>query len=141
MDLTLHLSPEEEAQLAEAAAQEGLDPAALAHRFVSQQLLSNPSGIKRSAKINGNALDPSDRAMPNLQESSWEDAIQTRLRRWQEQDRTPLRPSISAHELFAQWAQEDARMTEEEREAEDRFWEEFLKGLNETRHSLGMRTL
>ena len=32
-------------------------------------------------------------------------------------------------------------MTDEEMEAEDRLWEEFQKGINETRAAAGMRLL
>lgn len=38
MDLVLHLSTEEEARLASAAAKEGLDPVELIHRLVNQNL-------------------------------------------------------------------------------------------------------
>jgi hypothetical protein len=43
--------------------------------------------------------------------------------------------------LFAQWEQEDARKTPEEIADEDRLWEEFEQGINETRKALGMRPL
>ncbi len=47
-----------------------------------------------------------------------EEALDAKLRLWQQQDGTPLLPDIPAHALFAQWAEEDARMTDAEREAE-----------------------
>lgn len=43
--------------------------------------------------------------------------------------------------LFAQWEQEDARKTPEETAEEERLWEEFERGINETRAALGMRQL
>jgi hypothetical protein len=43
--------------------------------------------------------------------------------------------------LFAQWAVEDARKTPEETAQEDRLWEQFEAGINETRDALGMRRL
>jgi pimeloyl-ACP methyl ester carboxylesterase len=43
--------------------------------------------------------------------------------------------------LFAQWEQEDAQKTPEEIADEDRLWQEFEKGINETRSALGMRRL
>jgi hypothetical protein len=43
--------------------------------------------------------------------------------------------------LFAEWEKEDAQMTHEEMERESRLWEEFERNVNETRRSLGMRTL
>ena len=43
--------------------------------------------------------------------------------------------------LFAQWSQEDAQKTPAETAQEDRLWEEFENGINETRDALGMRRL
>ena len=43
--------------------------------------------------------------------------------------------------LFAQWDAEDARMTPEEAAEEQRLWERFEGGVNETRQALGMRHL
>ncbi len=50
-------------------------------------------------------------------------------------------PDVPTSTLFARWAEEDARMTNEEREAEDRLWQDFVDGINRTRDSLGMRRL
>ena len=114
MSLTINLTPAEQAQLAVAAMQTGLEPEAFAAKLVREHLPSAaPSNIELDAK----------------------------LRQLQEQDGTKLMPSRTTAELFAQWAEEDAKMTDEEREAEDRFWEDFQKGINETRAALGMRQL
>lgn len=43
--------------------------------------------------------------------------------------------------LFAQWEQEDARKSPEESADEERLWEAFEKGINETRKALKMRPL
>ena len=43
--------------------------------------------------------------------------------------------------IFAQWELEDAQKTSEEAAEEDRMWEEFENGINETRKALGMRQL
>lgn len=43
--------------------------------------------------------------------------------------------------LFDQWEREDAAKTPEEIAAEGRMWEEFEKGINQTRRALGMRRL
>lgn len=43
--------------------------------------------------------------------------------------------------LFARWEQEDREKPPEEVAAEDRLWEEFEKGINETRQAQGMRQL
>lgn len=70
-----------------------------------------------------------------------EDIVAAKLRQWQAQDSKSLMPDIPTHTLFAQWAEEDAQMTDDEREAEDRLWEDVQKGINETRATLGMRCL
>lgn len=38
-------------------------------------------------------------------------------------------PDVSTQTLFEMWAEEDARMTNEERDAEDRLWEKIEEGL------------
>ena len=38
-------------------------------------------------------------------------------------------PDRSTADLFAEWARGDAHMTDEERDAEDRLWEEIEKEL------------
>jgi len=43
--------------------------------------------------------------------------------------------------LFAQWSAEDAQMTPEETAEEQRLWERFEGGINETREASGMRRL
>ncbi|MBM3460069.1 MAG: hypothetical protein FJX77_16230 [Armatimonadetes bacterium] len=50
-------------------------------------------------------------------------------------------PAVGGAELLAQWRELDARMTDEEREAEDRLWEAVVKGIDETRLGLDMRRL
>lgn len=70
-----------------------------------------------------------------------EEIVAEKLRQWQEQDGKVLMPDVPIRTLFAQWAEEDARMTDAEREAEDRLWQDIEKGLNQTRTELGMRSL
>ena len=43
--------------------------------------------------------------------------------------------------LFRKWKEEDAEMTPEEVEGENALFDQFLKNVNETRASLGMRLL
>lgn len=43
--------------------------------------------------------------------------------------------------LFAQWSQEDASKTPEDRTAEDRLWQEFEQGINATRQAQIMRQI
>ena len=106
MALTLHLSPDEEAKLAAAARDLGLDPA---------------EWLKRVAL---NSLPASEKGLCDL------DAT---LRLSQLQTGTALMPQVSTRELFAKWAAEDVRMTDEERDTQDRLWEEIERDLLENR--------
>jgi chromosome condensin MukBEF MukE localization factor len=73
--------------------------------------------------------------------ASAQEKVRALLRRWQAQDNTPVvaagpepRPGETTTEaLFRKWNEEDARMTDEEREAEDRLWREVEDGLAENR--------
>ena len=60
-----------------------------------------------------------------------DETVDAKLHRWQQQDGIALLPDVSTQTLFAQWAEEDATMTEQEREAEDRLWHDIEKGLAE----------
>lgn len=92
MTLTIDLSPTEEALIAAAARQKGLEPAALVKALVAEHL---PASVH-----------------------------------------APEDPTLA---LFAQWAQEDARMTPEEIAEENRTWEEFKTNLNAERDRAGAR--
>jgi len=107
MNLIIDLTPSEETRLSAAPKQSGLAPAEWVKKLVEEHLP---------------ALSATD-----------EDALDAELRHWQEQDGTVLRPHTPTQTLFAQWAEEDARMTYEEREAEDRLWEDLEKSLLENR--------
>ncbi len=113
MSLLINLTPAEEAQLSAAARQTGLAPEAFAEKLVREHLPTSAPA----------------------------EELDRKLRQWQEQDGTRLMPTRTAAELFAQWDKGVARMTEEERDAEDRLWEDFQKGINQTRAALGMRPL
>lgn len=106
MNVTLHLSPEEEAKLAAAAREQGLDPAEWLKKIALNSLPAPENGL-------------SD--------------LDAKLRLSQLQTGTPLMPDIPTRELFAKWAEEDARLTDEERDAQDRLWEEIERGLLENR--------
>jgi hypothetical protein len=71
--------------------------------------------------------------------ASTDNALDAKLRLWQEQDGKVLRPDHSAKSLFAQW--DSLPQTDAEREAEDRLWREVLQGMNEVRSEQGMRVL
>ena len=109
MNLEIPSAPNEEARLTAAAKQTGLAPAELLKRLAPEHLPLAPANA--------------------------DDELDAKLRQWQEQDGTPLMPNVSAQELFAKWAAEDAQMTEAEREAEDRLWEEIERGLAENYHN------
>ena len=115
MNLIIDLTPSEVAQLSEAAKQTGLAPAELVKKLVKEHLPAVP------------ATD--------------EDELDAKLQKWQEQDGTKLLPDVPTRTLFAKWAEEDAQMTNEEREAEDRLWEDLEKGLTENSYVLQLRRL
>lgn len=101
MTLIIDLTPSEEAQLSAAARESGLAPAELVKNLVKEHLPVVP------------AID--------------EEALDTNLREWQEQDGTKLMPDVSTQALFAQWAEEDAQLTEEERAENERIYAEIEK--------------
>lgn len=70
------------------------------------------------------------------------------LEEWRTQDEMPERPSIQmltgetpTEALFRKWAEEDANLTDQEIEADQRLWEEFQQGIDETRSVQQMRRL
>jgi hypothetical protein len=90
--------------------------------------------IARQANIEKKESDPRDR-------------VHELLVQWQTEDRTPLRSPMPARPgetptqaLFRKWAEEDARMSDEEKDAEDRLWAEIEKGIQENRLALGTRS-
>jgi hypothetical protein len=108
MDLTLRLSSEYEDLLEQEARREGITPDALAARIVERQLAPLAS-------------DPVAR-------------MHARLRAWQEKDGVRLFPDTPASALFARWDEESAGMTDEERECEERIWDDVVTNLQK-RHS------
>ena len=103
--MRIDLTPHEKEQIYAAAKQIGLRPAEFVKRTTLEHLSTAPP--------------------------TSEETLDAKLRRWQEQDGIALMPDIPTATLFAQWAAEDALMTDEERDAEDRLWEEIEKGLSE----------
>jgi hypothetical protein len=66
--------------------------------------------------------------------------IQALLDKWQAADNTPIMPPMPTlpgetptRALFRRWKEEDALMTDEEKDAEDRLWEDIEKGLKDNR--------
>lgn len=86
-------------------------------------------------------IPASARATVTYEPEIEKDPILAKLHQWQSETQTQTTPEVSTRELFDQWAQEDANMTEEQRQAESQLWEEFEKGINENRAVLGMRQL
>ena len=115
MDLIIDLTVSEEAQLCEAATRTGLAPADLVKKLVKEHLSPVP------------AVDLDD--------------LDAKLLRWQDQTGTKVTPHIPTQTLFAQWAAEDALMTDEERADEDRLWEDLEPRLAETGRALQLRHL
>ena len=118
MTVIIDLTPIEEAQLSAAAKETGLDPTEFVKKLVRDHLPVLP-------------LDKTDNKVDYEVEE-----LDARLRRWQEQDGASLMPDVSTQSLFAQWAAEDAQMSDEEREAEDRLWEDLEKGHAENSRDL-----
>lgn len=108
---------------------------------------TDPEEIKRANEeleefkrnLNRNRLMTGER--PLFLPVNTEDAVDAKLREWQEQDGSPLMPDVPAQVLFAQWAEEDAKMTEEEREAERVLWGSIEQGLAEQDGRLQLRYL
>ena len=83
---------------------------------------------------------------PEKTESNSREQVHVLLAQWQAEDKTPLRLPIPTRQdetptqaLFRKWAEEDVRMTEEEKEAEDRLWEDIEKGMGENHLTFGLR--
>ena len=113
MSLIINLTPSEEAQLTAAATQNGLTPDVFAAQLVRAHLVTGSSS----------------------------DELTRKLQARQAQDRVHLMPSRSAAEIFAQWETEATQLTDAERAAEDRLWEDVQADINSTRAALGMRQL
>ncbi len=100
MSIVINLTAGEEARLSDTARQADLAPEAFAEKLVREHLLGHvPSG----------------------------DELDAKLRRRQEADGTPLMPDASTAEMFAEWAEEDTRVTPEERAENDRVYAEIEK--------------
>jgi hypothetical protein len=97
--MRIDLTPTEEARLSAVAKQNGLAPEEFVKRLTLAHLPPVPATV--------------------------EEAVDAKLRRWQEQDGKALLPDVSTQELFAKWAEEDAHMTLEEQAENDRIYAEI----------------
>jgi hypothetical protein len=120
--MSLELSPEVENAVRERAEAEGLSVNdLLAHTF-APVMLPLPTNPKERVRV--------------------------LLAKWRAEDNTPTPSPIPTRNgetptqaLFRKWEEEDALMTEEEREQETQFWEEFQESINNERKKAGMRKL
>jgi hypothetical protein len=99
VDVIIDLTPSEEAQLSAAAKQSGLGPAEFVKKLVTERLPA-------AAATGGDDLD-------------------SNLRELREQDGVKLGPDTPTLQLFAQWADEDSQLTNEQREENDRIYAEI----------------
>jgi hypothetical protein len=114
----LDLSPETETILEQEAAREGVSVDTLLRRTFAPQTAS---------------ISPAER-------------VKHMLAAWQRADNTPtVTPPTNnsnmtpSEALFQQWEQQAADMTEEERQAEDKLWQQFQEGVNAERSASNMR--
>lgn len=98
MSLVIDLTPSEEARISAAAKQIGIAPSEWVKKLVEANL-----------PVTG------------------EEDLDSKLRHPQEQNGIALMPDASTQSLFAQWAEEDARLTEAERTKNDRIYSEIEK--------------
>jgi hypothetical protein len=90
------------------------------------------------SRLSGNAVPEKEGGDPGQH-------VRALLTQWQSEDRTPLRmPATTPGEtptqaLFRKWAAEDANMSDEEKEAEDRLWEDIEQGNRENQLALSRR--
>lgn len=120
--MTLEIAPDVAREIRENAAREGVSESDYLARLMQSARLTPTDNFAVAS------ADPAARVR----------ALLTKL---QEADGMPFAPTIPAKTLFAQWDAEDANMTDEEREAEDRIWENYMQRLNETRATFGLRLL
>ncbi len=113
--MIIDLTPSEEAQISAAARETGLSAVELVELWIKEHLPSV------------SVMDRND--------------VDAKLRKLQELDGTKLLPDIPTRTLFAQWAEEDTKMTDDERESEDRLWEDIEQGLAENGRVLQLRQL
>ncbi len=144
--LNLHLKPGDEVEVnlllsdkAETGASEKDPLIVLLEQWIAEAP-TDPEEIRQAEaeieefkqNLNANRLATGDRPLI-------EDAVDAKLREWQEQDGAALMPDVPAQALFAEWAEEDSKMTEEEREAERVLWESIEQGLSENGGRLQLR--
>ena len=115
MSILVTLTPHEETLLAQKAAETGLATAQFVENLVRTHLTSEP--------------------IPSA------DRIRAKLRQWQGETGTEIVSVMSVHELFAQWAEEDAQKTDAEIAADEKLWQEYQQGIDDERTESGMRTL
>ncbi len=101
MNLTIDLTPIEEAQISSAAKHAGVAPAELVKQLVKEHLPAIPAEI--------------------------ENDLNATLQKWQLRDHSKANPDDATKALFAQWAEEDEQLTDDEREQNERVYAEIEK--------------
>ncbi len=115
MTLSIDLTPFEEARISAVAERTGLAQSEFVKKMLDEHLPVFPT--------------------------TGEEELDAMLRKWQSEDGTALMPDVPTQALFAQWAKEDVNMTDEEREAEDRLWEDLEKAFGANDGQLRPRKL
>ena len=121
MSLEIPLSVSEVALLADAAKRNGLSPEEQARQILLIRL--TPSANGGASPIHG--IEAIDNRSGSLLEA--ESALNAKLRK--SQAGLDLGPHVPIQELFAQWEAEDALLTDEEREEQDRLDREIAEAL------------
>jgi hypothetical protein len=83
------------------------------------------------------------RAFQAASEAGPSERVRGLLAQWQSSDVAGSLPTArpGAARIFDLWRELDAAMTDDERAAEDRLWEDVQRGLDATRAALDMRPL
>ena len=101
MNLEIPFTPAEEARLSEAARQSGIAPAEFVRRLALRYLVPESTHA--------------------------EDDMDSKLSAWKEKESTGVSSEEAARQLFARWAEEDARMTPDEEAQNERIYAEIEK--------------
>ena len=120
--MAMQLPPETESRVREAADRAGV---------TIVELLNRTFAPPSNGAHHSNPADPdgTNRASSVAEETPEETCarVQGLLHQWQKDYGLPVPPGgfKTVGELFAEWNEEDAKMTDEEREEERRFWEDY----------------
>jgi hypothetical protein len=111
MIIQVTLTPAEESRLSIEASKSGLGPEEFARKVLREHISSRHDGESESAR--------------------------TKLHPWRAETNTETMPSLPAHTLFAQRAEEDSQKTDEELAADDQLWQDGQISVNNERRQAG----